>query len=179
MYKWAAILLFGFGMNLSVAANKSSLEQVAIHAEKAAFESASGQYYEYGGVIILRDGVLTFTIPITNLNDRHVHIIPNPFMGKDDVLKGTFHTHPCRLETLFSQYFSVLDMNLTYDYNVPAFILNECTGNVQEFDPLKDNPKVHGEYVPGFPKMVYLTSGRIVGNIGERGVNLDAIIETK
>jgi proteasome lid subunit RPN8/RPN11 len=170
----ATICLLLFSGMPVLAVDNPSLERVAIYALRAAFESSSGQNWEYGGVIVLRNRELIFTTPTTSFNDHHVNIIPTPYMQKGDVLMGTFHTHPCRPVTYLGKYFSVLDMNLVRDYLVPAFILDECTGDVHEFDPFVDDPKANGIYVPDFPKMRFLTSGRVVGNIGKRGVDLDA-----
>lgn len=171
----ALCLLFASLANAT--ANNPSLEEVATYALKKSFNEPSGDHWEYGGIIVYRDGKLVALKPITLQSDSGTNI-PIEQVGKYDVLMGMYHTHPCRSRTYFPKYFSQLDLRLPKHFKVPAFILDECTGDIHEFDPLKDDPNENGDLVMkegpyGLDYQVFLTYGRVIGNIGVRGVDLD------
>ena len=65
-------------------------------------------------------------------------------------------------------------------YHVPTFMLDECTGQVHEFDPARDRARDTGTVVTvarkdGSQRQFHLPAGRIVGDIGDRGPDLSAI----
>jgi hypothetical protein len=98
-----------------------------------------------------------------------------------DILVGLYHTHPCNSDAYFPQYFSPQDLVSAFFWHVPTFILDECTGEVHEFDPLRDRAADTGTVVrvlrkDGSRTWVRLPSGRVVGDIGDQGPDL-ALIE--
>jgi hypothetical protein len=101
-------------------------------------------------------------------------------LSPGDTLVGLYHTHPCKSKQFLSGYYSPQDLISVFFYRVPSFILDECTGDVHEFDPATDQVRASGRVITitqsnGTSRLVHLPAGRIVGNIGDRGPDLSAI----
>jgi len=97
-----------------------------------------------------------------------------------DTLVGLYHTHPCKPNAYFSQYFSPQDLISAFFWHVPTFILDECTGKVHEFDPVQDRAADSGIVVrmlmrDGKKRWLRLPAGRVVGDIGDQGPDLSLL----
>jgi hypothetical protein len=160
--------------------NESDVQAVAVRALRWAFYYPNGYRWEYSGVISLHDGQLRYSsYPRTLKRVDAVGMDVDRMHDPEDRVVGLYHSHPCASRSYYSQYFSPNDLISVFFYNVPSFILDECTGDVHEFDPAQD--KVRSGKVEwikrkdGTSHKVYLPAGRIVGNIGDRGPDLSAI----
>lgn len=157
------------------------LQPAAIHALRWAFYAPNGYRWEYGGILVLRNGeVMNNAFPRTLKKVDAVPMDADQQLNSGDVLVGLYHTHPCKSKEYFSEFYSPQDLISVYFYHVPSFILDECTGDVHEFDPAVDHARDSGTVVTirrldGTPRLVHLPAGRIVGNIGDRGPDLSAI----
>lgn len=151
-------------------AGEQSLPGVAVEALKNAFNTHNGEIWEHGGIIFKRGWWLMTTSPaISDSSPDSLWISPKNLKGPSDVLVGIFHTHPCFTKSHFSNYFSVPDIAQSLYLRVPTFILDECSGIVHEFDPEVDDPEATQIVVAEH----YLVAGRVVGNIGQTGRDLD------
>ena len=162
--------------------DQSQLRSTAVQALRWAFYYPNGYRWEYSGILVVtRDGTLKHSIvPITLKQVDAVEMKVDNGREPGDVLVGLYHTHPCKSEQYFSQYFSPQDLVSAFFYHVPTFILDECTGEVHEFDPMHDNPGDTGAIVSvlrkdGSHHWMHLLGGRIVGDIGDTGPDLSAI----
>jgi hypothetical protein len=165
------------------AAADTSLESAAVNALRWAFYAPNGYRWEYGGILVLHDGEVMYNaFPRTLKKVDAVPMDAYKQLNAGDKLIGLYHTHPCKSKEYFSQYYSPQDLVSVYFYRVPSFILDECTGAVHEFDPAVDHARDSGTVVTIMlqdrrRRVVHLPSGRIVGNIGDRGPDLSAIEE--
>jgi hypothetical protein len=189
----ALVVALSLGIGLASAAGASSLEgapggggsleSAAVSALRWAFYAPNGYRWEYGGILVLHDGEVMYNaFPRTLKKVDAVPMDAYKQLNPGDELIGLYHTHPCKSKEYFSQYYSPQDLVSVYYYRVPSFILDECTGKVHEFDPAVDRAKSSGTVVTialrdGRRRIVHLPSGRIVGNIGDRGPDLSAIEE--
>ena len=148
----------------------NELETTAIHALKYINKIDDAKKWEYGGIIVLYKGQYQYSMfPVTNKNVAAVTVDVTRLLLPGATLKGLYHTHPCSND-YYSQYFSQQDLVSPYYFGVPTFILDECTGDVHEFDPKID--KVHDTgrdirviTIEGISQWIHLPSGRIIGNI--------------
>lgn len=168
----------------AVAANlSSSLEPAAVHALRWAFYAPNGHRWEYSGILVLHNGeIMNNAFPRTLKKVDAVPMDAERQINPGDKLVAIYHTHPCKSKQYFSQYYSPQDLISAYYYNVPSFILDECTGDVHEFDPAVDHARQSGIAVnilrrDGTPRLVHLPAGRIVGNVGDHGPDLSVIEE--
>lgn len=165
MLKLLTLLLF------CGSASAETLQSVAVHALKEAFNRPNGQQWEHGGIVFLRNGQMIHTSPaITDSQSDSLWIVPRNLKGPSDVLLAMYHTHPCLPDSHFPQYFSVPDIAISLFERVPTFVLDECSGMVHEFDPTVDDPNKTEETVTGGHHVVI---GRIIGNIGQVGRNVE------
>jgi hypothetical protein len=168
---------------LDAVAADAALESAAVHALRWAFYAPNGHRWEYSGILVMRnDQIMNNAFPRTLKKVDSVSMDAYQQLAPDDMLLGLYHTHPCKTKEYFSQYYSPQDLISVYYYNVPSFILDECTGDVHEFDPAVDHARESGIAVTikrrdGTPRVVHLPAGRIVGNIGDRGPDLSIIEE--
>jgi hypothetical protein len=160
--------------------NESDIQALAVHALRWAFYYPNGYRWEYSGVISLHHGELRHSsYPRTLKQVDAVGMDADRMHEPGDTLVALYHSHPCASRTYYSEYFSPNDLISVFFYNVPSFILDECTGDVHEFDPAQD--KVRSGKVEwikrkdGSSRKIYLPAGRIVGNIGDRGPDLSDI----
>ena len=170
------------GLPLTASA-ADGLESAAVHALRWAFYAPNGHRWEYSGILVLRDGhIMNNAFPRTLKKVDAVAMDADKQLTPGDILVGLYHTHPCKTKEYFSEYYSPQDLISVYFYNVPSFILDECTGDVHEFDPAVDHARDSGTAVTvlrhdGTPRVVHLPAGRIVGNVGDRGPDLSLIEE--
>jgi hypothetical protein len=164
-------------------ATEGSLESAAINALRWAFYAPNGYRWEYGGILVQHQGEIMYNaFPRTLKKVDAVPMDADRQLNAGDTLMGLYHTHPCKSKEYFSEYYSPQDLVSVYFYKVPSFILDECTGEVHEFDPAVDHARDSGKVVTivhrnGTRRVVHLPAGRIVGNIGDRGPDLSAIEE--
>jgi hypothetical protein len=166
-----------------VANASDALEPAAVHALRWAFYAPNGHRWEYSGILVLHNGhIMNNAFPRTLKKVDAVGMDAEKQLNSCDTLVGLYHTHPCKSKEYFSQYYSPQDLISAYFYNVPSFILDECTGEVHEFDPAVDHARDSGTAVTvlrhdGTPRVVHLPAGCIVGNVGDRGPDLSLIEE--
>jgi hypothetical protein len=161
-------------------ADETLLQLTAVRALRWAFYYPNGYRWEYSGILTTRDGVLGYAFPRTLKKVDAVEMDADKQRTPGDTLVGLYHTHPCKSADYFPQYFSPQDLVSAFFYRVPSFILDECTGDVHEFDPVHDRVQDTGTLVTilrkdGTPRRVCLAAGRVVGNIGDTGPDLSAI----
>ena len=162
-------------------ADEPHLEAVAVRALRWAFYAANGYRWEYSGILVIHDGQLRYSAsPNTLKQVDAVEMDVEKQRTPGDLLVGLYHTHPCNSDVYFPQYFSPQDLVSAFFYHVPTFILDECTGEVHEFDPLRDRAADTGTVVrvlrkDGTRTWVRLPAGRVVGDIGDRGPDLSLI----
>jgi len=165
------------------AADETGVQQTAVRALRWAFFAQNGYRWEYGGIIVVHDGQLGHSIvPGTMKMIDAVEIDVEKLRAPGDTLVALYHTHPCKSKEYFPQYFSPNDLISAFFYHVPTFILDECTGDVHEFDPAPNHAAYGGAFVTvlrkdGSERRVHLLAGQIVGNIGETGPDLSLIEE--
>lgn len=163
-----------------------SLDALATHALKEAFNAPNGDHWEYGGIIVSRDGYIMYPMEaITSKAIDYVLVDPSKLMQPGDKIVGLYHTHPCAPDTHYPMYISRQDLLLPYFYKAPVYVLDECSGLVHKFefgvDHIYDKGGAWVEEQLRNCKIrrVYLPSGRIVGNIHQKGINLDkGIVKT-
>lgn len=153
----------------------SLVERVAIEALTAAKHSPSGLTNEHGGMIYGHPSdygpVVEYIEPTPEGSPTSVTVVNRELLGFDDVLLGTFHIHLC-MPGYYHAYFSTTDVITAIFSGVPEFMLDECTGEVHEFDPHKDRVRDTGIDATicgpnGEALHRHLPSGRIIGNIHE------------
>ncbi len=170
-----------FAEDLQPFADEALLQTTATRALRWAFYAPNGYRWEYSGILVMHDGELRYSpAPRTLQKIDAVEMDADKVRTPGDVLVALYHTHPCKPETYFSQYYSPQDLVSAFFYRVPSFILDECTGKVHEFDPVHDVAADTGTVVPilrkdGTRKWLRLPSGRVVGDIGDQGPDLSAI----
>ena len=157
------------------------VQATAVRALRWAFYAPNGYRWEYSGILTVREGELGYSaFPRTLKKVDAVEMDPEKQRVAGDVLVGLYHTHPCKPQEYFPEYYSPQDLISAFFYHVPSFILDECTGNVHEFDPAVDRARDTGVELTitqknGTPRRVRLPAGRIVGNIGDQGPDLSVI----
>ncbi|GEM_PF-1254703 len=162
-------------------AAEGAMQATAVRALRWAFYAPNGYRWEYSGILIIRDGQLGYSaFPRTLKKVDAVEMDPEKQRAPGDTLVALYHTHPCKPREYFPQYFSPQDLVSAFFWHVPTFILDECTGDVHEFDPTLDRARDTGVAVVirlknGRSRRVRLPAGRIVGNIGDRGPDLSLI----
>jgi hypothetical protein len=164
-------------------ADEAPLQEMAVRALRWAFYAPNGYRWEFSGILVTRDGQLgysQFPRTLKLVDAAEMDVEKQRVSG--DTLVGLYHTHPCKPGTYFSQYFSPQDLISAFYWHVPTFILDECTGEVHEFDPVLDRAADSGIIVrmrmrDGGKRWLHLPAGRVVGNIGDQGPNLSLIEE--
>ena len=161
--------------------DESQLQTMAVRALRWAFYFPNGYRWEYSGILVTHEGQFAYSpFPKTLQKVDAVEMNVESQRAPGDVLVGLYHTHPCKSQEYFPQYFSPQDLVSAFFYHVPSFILDECTGEVHEFDPLHDRASDTGTLVSvlrkdGTHKWQRLPAGRVVGDIGDRGPDLSLI----
>ena len=175
-YLFGAIvgLLFLFVMFNCASAN-TLLENTAVAALIAAKHSATGTTLEHGGMLVRRQTdwglVIEYFEPTPEGSQTEVTVLARALLGEGDMLVGPYHLHLCMTD-YYHGYFSVRDVITAIFSGVPEFMLDECTGEVHEFDPKVD--KVHDTGIDahikgpnGERQDKHIPSGRIIADIGE------------
>lgn len=171
--------LFALSLLLATTASAGTLEHTAVAALKYLRQQPHAAEWEYSGVIVYRAGTYQYSgFPHTDQFRDHVKLDIKGQVLPGDKLVAIYHNHPCYSTTLWVQYFSPADLMSAKFYNVPAFLLDTCTGDVHMFDWNVDTIKGSGADVKvttpqGEKKILHLPAGRIVGNIGVTSPNLD------
>jgi hypothetical protein len=133
-------------------------------------------YYEFGGVIVKATKGYAISLPHTQHHGMDVNIDEDPD-SYDYAIVATYHVHPC-LKNAFPSVFSPQDLAGARATNHPAYVLDECTGELHYWAPgdgyldadamlkLGVNPMMlaHG---------VQLSPGKIVGKIAVDGIVLN------
>jgi hypothetical protein len=132
---------------------------------------------EHGGMLLTRSTlkgtvVLEYIEPTPEGNPTSVTVIDRKWLETNlATLVGTYHVHLCMTD-YYHQYFSVQDVVVAILSGVPEFMLDECTGEIHEFDPMVD--KVHDTGIDGHLMgphcellIKHIPSGRIIANLGE------------
>src|SRR5271157_265592 len=168
-----ALLLFTVaGLIGSAAFANTPLQDKAIEALKQAHDEPNGSLYEHGGMIVSNQGTLRWIEPHPdNDSPDSVIVTDRHSLLAGDMMVATYHTHPCMVD-YYHQYFSTSDVIVAMFTGVPAFMLDECTGDVHEFFTLIDNVQDTGATVgvrgANCAKLMrHLPTGRVIGNIGE------------
>ena len=162
-------------------ADDLQLQDAALHALRWAFYAPNGYRWEYSGILEVHEGEIVHSlVPRTLKMVDAVEMDADKLRTPGNVLVGLYHTHPCKSDEYFPQYFSPQDLVSAFFYHVPTFILDECTGEVHEFDPLRDRAADTGTVVrvlrkDGTRTWVRLPAGRVVGDIGDQGPDLSLI----
>lgn len=171
--KTLILVLCAFFMQPVFAVNV--IEQTAILALQEAKHSLTGKTIEHGGMIFARNSdfgsLVEYLEPIQGGKFDGVRVIDKDQLLKTDKMIGTYHIHLC-MNGYYHQVFSTQDVIVAVLSGVPEFMLDECTGEVHEFDATVD--KVHDTGIEAelfgsdCEKVVrHLPAGRIIGNINE------------
>ena len=95
-----------------------TLDQAAVAAEQACEKISFDSGYEFGGVLLERDGKYYYTIASTSKDPTHFEIraaFPSTYK-----LAGLYHTHPGTDED--SRWFSPEDLRVAGVLRVPSYI---------------------------------------------------------
>jgi len=181
----------------SPAPTDAELQAEAVRGLRWAFYAPNGYRWEYSGALLIHNGELTHSAsdktlvmigeqltssaPLFTLHQADAADMVGPaHLASGDTLVGLYHTHPCATGVYFSQYFSPQDLIAPRFFRVPAFILDECTGRVHEFDPQIDRVEDSADIRviarrDGTSRRVLLPKGRLVGDIGDQGPDLSRL----
>jgi hypothetical protein len=167
----------------------TQLERTAIDALIAAKHTPTGKTNEHGGMIYVEQTesgpVFKFLEPTPEGSPTSVLVVDKSKLPPDAELVATYHLHLC-MSGYYHAYFSTQDVIVTILTGLPEFMLDECTGEVHEFDSHRD--KIHDTGIDaktcgpnGEELDRHLPSGRIIGNIGETEVehSIDATDDKK
>src|SRR5689334_21902991 len=106
-------------------ADEAQLQEMAVRALRWAFYAPNGYRWEFSGILVIRDGQQTYSpFPSTLKLVDAVGMDVEKQRLEGDTLVGMYHTHPCKPDVYFSQYFSPADLISAFFYHVPTFILN-------------------------------------------------------
>jgi len=128
-------------------------------------------YYECGGIIIRRLGDGKYVVGPVHTDYSGDSLEQDHHVPPGYVLVADFHTHPCLPQSHSVSYFSPQDISGNLAEHTIGFMGDLCSGDVHEFDPLKDRPA--DEPVPGTPG-IYSTRGRVIGHVQITRVSLEA-----
>jgi hypothetical protein len=167
----------------------TQLERTAIDALTAAKHSPSGKTNEHGGMIYVEQTeygpVFKFLEPTPEGSPTSVIVVDKKMLPEGAELVATYHVHLC-MSGYYHAYFSTQDVIVTILTGLPEFMLDECTGEIHEFDSHRDkihdtgiDAKTCGEHGEELDR--HLPSGRIIGNIHETEVehSIDATDDKK
>src|SRR5262249_613179 len=110
-------------------ADEADLQAMAVRALRWAFYAPNGYRWEFSGILVTRDGELgysQFPRTLKLVDAAEMDVEKQRVSG--ETLVGLYHTHPCKPDAYFSQYFSPADLISAFFWHVPTFILDECTG---------------------------------------------------
>jgi hypothetical protein len=87
-------------------ADEPQLEAVAVRALRWAFYASNGYRWEYSGILVIHDGQLRYSAsPKTLKQVDAVEMDVEKQRTPGDTLVGLYHTHPCKSDEYFPQYF--------------------------------------------------------------------------
>ncbi len=125
-------------------------------------------YYEYGGVIAKTSEGYIISQPKTQRHGTDVEFDEDP-EAYDFPIIATYHVHPC-LEDVFPSVFSPQDLAGARTAKTPAYVLDECTGELHYWAPgdgylNMDEMLKLGVSPQALMRGVQLSPGKIVGKI--------------
>ena len=160
-----ALLLFSPLMGFA-----GELEDTAVRAFQDVQTRSHSHDWEYGGAIIYRNGELYYSA-FAHTDRRADYFNPTSTVKSllaSDILVALYHTHPC-IKGYFTNLFSMNDIIVQLYWDVPAFMLDQCTMQVHEFQMGVDHVWDTGNTVTlANGKRMHLPAGRIVGKIDAR-----------
>jgi hypothetical protein len=108
-----------------------SADAAALYVVTKIYERS--HYYEYGGVIVKSPKGYAVSVPSTQHHGMDVNIDEDP-ESYDAPIVATYHVHPC-LKNAFPGVFSPQDLAGARTANRPAYVLDECTGDLHSWAP--------------------------------------------
>lgn len=144
-----------------------TLEEAGVHAIERAYKCS--HVYECGGMIAQRQSDKLYVVgPVSSsMAGDHTHINNNVPIGYKPI--ADYHTHPCLPDSHVVPYFSDSDLAGNLFEHTIGIMGDLCTGKVHLFDPATmkpDQEKPEGTDV-------YVTQGRIIGQIQVEGVSVE------
>lgn len=127
-----------------------TLDQCAIAAEQATEQISFHSGYEFGGVLLEKDGKFYYTIAGTSKQPTHFELrvgFPSTYH-----MVGLYHTHPQGTEGETSRWFSVEDVRVAKTLRVPSYIGVEYEqGAVRRYIPnvTRTGPEMNAHYSRG------------------------------
>src|SRR3981081_2174516 len=104
-------------------ADEPQLEAVAVRALRWAFYASNGYRWEYSGILVIHDGQLRYSAsPKTLKQVDAVEMDVEKQRTPGDTLVGLYHTHPCKSDEYFPQYFSPQDLVSPFFWQHATFI---------------------------------------------------------
>lgn len=97
-----------------------TLDAAALAAEQATEKISFDSGYEFGGVLLERDGKFYYTIAGTSKDPTHLELrvgFPSTYH-----MVGLYHTHPAGHEGETSRWFSPEDIRVAKTLRVPSYI---------------------------------------------------------
>lgn len=163
MTTWIVLLLAAAAVE-----RPASMNEAAVVALAKAYNEHP-HYYEYGGVITrMPDGTFNPSVPVTIGHASNMDIDEDyeAYEGHYPIV-AAYHTHPC-LQGYIPSKFSPTDLHTARESGRPAYILDECTGDVHRWQlgDGYDPPPEHKDFIEiiiGGPDQ--LSSGTIVGHV--------------
>jgi hypothetical protein len=160
-------LLGGLLLLAPLIGHAGALEDAALEAFREIQHMAHHEIWEYGGIVIERNGHFMYPIvPRTDSLPDTVNI-SIPKLEPGDRLAATYHTHTCFPKQYWTYLYSINDLMQSAAYGVPNIMLDQCSGAVHEFWFGVDSVWASGQTVtnPKNNKKVHLPAGRIVGHL--------------
>lgn len=151
-----------------------SANAAAIYVVAKIYERS--HYYEYGGVILRSPKGYVISSPITQHHGMDVGFSEDP----EDYaypIAATYHVHPC-IKNAYPSVFSPQDLAGSRAANHPAYVLDECTGDVRYWAPGDGYLDGDAMLKLGVPPIalfegVQLAAGKVVGAIAVDGVRIN------
>jgi hypothetical protein len=162
--KWLLWLLLLLPITLH--GGGETLEGAAVKAFQLIQTLPGHAFWEYGGVIVIKDGRYYYSaFPTTNSKGDRV-LVDVKMMAGGNKLVGIYHTHPC-VEDYWTELYSPNDLIQQMFFKVPSFILDQCKMEVHEIDLAVDNAHDTGRdvHTADGKRLIHLPAGRIVGHL--------------
>ena len=115
-----------------------TLDNAAVAAEQSCEDMSWHSGYEFGGVLLERDGKFYYSIAQTSRNDVHIDIRFS--FTTDYHFVGLYHTHPGNKGEEYTRWFSDADTRAADVHHVPSYI-----GIQYEHGAVR-------KYIPGFTR---------------------------
>ena len=130
-------------------------------------------HYEYGGVILKSPKGYLISRPQTQRHGTDVEFDEDP-ESYDYPIVATYHVHPC-LKNVYPSVFSPQDLAGSRTTNHPAYVLDECKGDLHYWKPgdgymSAEQLMALGVAPAALMRGVQLSPGKIVGKIVVDGI---------